>query len=340
MRLATFLKFVLAFVVVATTVANGANAANTAPFSLTFTTRNTLEPGQPEMLEAFANAAQFSDTISFFWNWGDDHQVAAITTVVMLAQRMGFKVVINMSGNLGKLLPPGYQPTFADPAIAGKYINAVAYLASLKPTYLNIYSEVNLLATYSPSEYSNYQKIYANAYRTAKAASPSTLIGTSYVDVLWVGKHQQALTDQLSPHDFIGITSYPFNQFLQVSDIPGDWYSQWRTVYPNERLLFTEIGWSSAPAPLSPVQQALFVAALPRLMQNVSPEVIAYVLQYDGPFNNIGDLTPAQWAFYEFFGADPVTLFDQFNHLGLFTADGQPKPAWYAARNLDFNVGR
>jgi len=105
-------------------------------------------------------------------------------------------------------------------------------------------------------------------------------------------------------------------------------------------LLFTEIGWSSAPAPLSPVQQALFVAALPRLMQNVSPEVIAYVLQYDGPFNNIGDLTPAQWAFYEFFGADPVTLFDQFNHLGLFTADGQPKPAWYAARNLDFNVGR
>jgi hypothetical protein len=98
-----------------------------------------------------------------------------------------------------------------------------------------------------------------------------------------VGDNQQALPNQLAPHDFIGITSYPFNQFTQVVGIPSYWYSQWRAAYPAERLLFTEIAWGSA-LPLSPIDQAAFIAALPRLMQDVWPEVIAYATQYDGSF--------------------------------------------------------
>jgi hypothetical protein len=273
------------------------------------------------MQEAFANAIQFGDTISFFWDWGDEGGLVELATGVMLARSAGFKVVINLTNLPGESIPPDYQPTFADPAVSAAYIRDVAYLASLQPTYLNIYSEVNILAAYDPPEYANYQKIYANAYQAAKAASPATLVGTSYVDVLWVGYNQQALPDQLGPHDFIGITSYPFNQFLQVSNIPNYWYSQWRAAYPSERLLFTEIAWGSAP-PLSPIEQALFVAALPRLMQNISPEVIAYAMQYDGTF-----------------GTDPTPPYNEFNYLGLLTVYGQPKPAWYAAKNL-FGAGQ
>jgi hypothetical protein len=67
---------------------------------------------------------------------------------VTLAQSLGFKVVINLTNLPGQPIPSGYQPSFADPAIAAAYIRDVAYLASLKPTYLNIYSEVNILVPY------------------------------------------------------------------------------------------------------------------------------------------------------------------------------------------------
>jgi hypothetical protein len=327
MRLLHALIGALSFALVPVIFAGVADAATTAPFCLTFTTRTTAPNGQIKLQEAFANAAQFGDTISFFWDWGDEGGLVELTTGVMLAQSAGFKVVINLTNLPGKSIPSDYQPTdyqpaFADPGVAAAYIRDVAYLASLQPTYLNIYSEVNILAAYDPPEYANYQKIYANAYQAAKAASPTTLVGTSYVDVLWVGDHQEGLPHQLAPHDFIGITSYPFNQFPQVADIPNYWYSQWRAAYPDERLLFTEIAWGSAP-PLSPIDQALFIAALPRLMQAVSPEVIAYAMQYDGSF-----------------GADPTPPYNQFNYLGLLTVYGQPKPAWYAAKILNFAVGR
>jgi hypothetical protein len=322
MRLLLALIGALSFAVGPAMFAAAAGAATTAPFSLTFTTRSTAPNGQVKLQEAFANAVQFGDTISFFWDWGDEGGLVDLTAGVMLAQSVGFKVVINLTNLPGQSIPSGYQPSFADPAIAAAYIRDVAFLASLKPTYLNIYSEVNILAAYDPPEYANYQKIYANAYQAAKAVSPDTLVGTSYVDVLWVGDSQQALSNQLAPHDFIGITSYPFNQFAQVAGIPSYWYSQWRTAYPDERLLFTEIAWGSA-SPLSPTEQAAFIAALPRLMQDVSPEVIAYAMQYDGSF-----------------GTDPTPPYNEFNYLGLLTAYGQPKPAWYAAKSLSFDVGR
>src|SRR6516165_7946359 len=103
----------LSFAVVPVIFDGVADAATTAPFSLTFTTRSTAPNGLVKLQEAFANAIQFGDTISFFWDWGDEGGLVDLTTGVMLAQSAGFKVVINLT-----TIPSGYQPSFADPAIA------------------------------------------------------------------------------------------------------------------------------------------------------------------------------------------------------------------------------
>src|SRR5258708_4993073 len=169
--------------------------ASTSPFSLTFTIRQleTLNGEQATLQQAFANAAQIGDQISFFWNWADESELPALVSNVKLAQLMGFKVAINLSINNipGITAPPGYNPTFGDMATAEKYIDDVTYLAALGPTYLNIYAESNVLAQYDAAEYRNLQMIYPIAYHAAKIASPTTLVGTSYLDMLWVGYQQQ-----------------------------------------------------------------------------------------------------------------------------------------------------
>ena len=312
-----------------------------SPFSLTFTIQQSLFPQGTKALidEAFGNASQFGHTISFFWDWASDDQLSSLIADVKLAQALGFKTVVNMTVNDVPLMdaPPGYAATFASPATSTKYIQDVALLASVNPTYLNIYPEVNLLARYDAPEFANYEKVYPTAYAVAKAASSTTLVGTSMLDVVWEGNHEQGLPDQLGPHDFIGVTTYPFSQFATPADLPADWYSQWRTVYPTSKILFTEVGWGSA-APLSDEAQAQYIAALPAMMAGASPDVIAWSLQYDGAWYNTADLKPFQLQFFQQVGKDPQFLYDQFNADGLFNDDGSPKASYYAAKNLNFNV--
>ena len=314
----------------------GANS----PFSLTFTIQQSLFPQGTEVLlrEAFGNASQFGHTISFFWDWAYDDQLPALIADVKLAQALGFKTVVNMTVNDVPLMdaPPGFAATFASAATSMKYIQDVGLLASINPTYLNIYPEVNLLARYDAPEFANYRKVYPTAYAVAKAASPTTLVGVSMLDVVWQGNHQQALPDQLGAHDFIGVTTYPFSQFATPSDLPPRWYSQWRDVYPTSKILFTEVGWGSA-APLSERDQAQYLAALPAMMAEASPDVIAWSLQYDGAWYDTADLKPNQWQFFHDVEADPHFLYAQFNHDGLFNDDGSPKPSFYVAKSLTFS---
>ncbi len=310
-----------------------------SPFSLTFTIQQSLFSQGSEVLlrGAFGNASQFGNTVSFFWDWAYDEQLPSLIADVKLAQELGFKTVVNMTVNDVPHIdaPPGFATTFASAATSMKYLQDVVLLASANPTYLVIYPEVNLLARYDAPEFANYQKVYPTAYAAAKAASPTTLVGVSMLDVVWQGNHQQALPDQLGLHDFIGVTTYPFSQFAKPSDLPARWYSQWRDVYPTSKILFTEVGWGSA-APISERDQAQFLAALPAMMAEASPEVIAWSLQYDGAWYDTADLKPNQWQFFRDVEADPNFLYDQFNHDGLLNDDGTPKPSFYVAKNLDF----
>ncbi len=313
----------------------------TSPFGLTFSVNPAAArvDGPAAVEQAFVNAAAVGRNISFFWDWTRDDELPALVQNVALAQARGFDVVINVIANAipGIIAPSGYAPTFANAATADKYVADMAYLARLHPTDLNLFAEVNLLAQYSPSEYASYVPVYQRAYDAVKVADPAVQVGASFLDLLWVGYQQELLPGALGTHDFIGITSYPSGRFDTVSAMPSDWYSQWRAAYPTEKLLLTEVGWDTSK-PGSEAAQADFIAALPKLLQNVNPQVVAYALEYDGNFYDAQQLSASQSGYYAgTLGVDPTSLFTAFNNTGLLRGDGTAKPAWQAALDLVFD---
>ena len=312
-----------------------------SPFGLTFSVNPDAAriDGPAAVEQAFVNAAVMGRNISFFWDWTRDDELPALVKNVALAKARGFEVVINVIANAipGIIAPDGYAKTFGNAATADKYVADVAYLAGLHPADLNVFAEVNLLAQYSPDEYAKYVPVYQRAYDAVKAVDPAVQVGASFLDLLWVGYKQQALPNTLGPHDFIGITSYPSGRFGSVSEMPADWYSQWRAAYPTDKLLLTEVGWDTSK-PGAEAAQAEFIAALPKLLQYVNPQVVAYALEYDGNFYDPDHLSSSQTGYYaNTLGVDPTTLFSAFNHTGLFNVDGSAKPAWQAALDLAFD---
>ena len=312
-----------------------------SPFGLTFSVNPAAADidGPAAVEQAFVNAAAVGRSISFFWDWTRDDELPALVKNVALAKARGFDVVINVIANAipGIIAPDGYAKTFGNAATADKYVADMAYLAGLHPKDLNVFAEVNLLAQYSPDEYAKYVPVYSRAYDAVKAVDPAVQVGASFLDLLWVGYKQTALPNTLGKHDFIGITSYPSGRFASVSEMPVDWYSQWRATYPTDKLLLTEVGWDTSK-PGSEAAQADFIAALPKLLQYTKPEVVAYALEYDGKFYDSEHLSSSQASYYNgTLGVDPNSLFSAFNNTGLFRTDGTAKPAWQAALDLQFD---
>jgi hypothetical protein len=282
------------------------------------------------------NAKNFGNSITFVVDWYEPNNLTLMQQDVDLAEQDGLQVTIQLASNndlFGGV--PGCTPpktSFGDAATAQQYEQAVAIAAGLKPAYLNLYPEVNLLDVFLPSEYSYYQQIYPQAYDEAKAISPQTQVGASFLDSLWVNDNETALPNQLGPHDFIGITDYAYNQYATPADIPSNWYQQWRTAYPNEPLMFSELGWPTA-APSSDQEQVSYIQRLPSLMAGVDPVGIFWALTYDDDFT-LGTLTPAEQACYEKAGTSADTLLTELNSIGLYDADGNPKPGLAAAKAL------
>jgi hypothetical protein len=313
------------------------------PFAWTFTPKQSTIVVSEDLAvqETIGYAKQVAKTMVFFTSWSDPDNFAGLQQHVQAARDSGLDIAICVTINTlpGIYAPANYVASFSDPETAQLYVYNMGLLAAMQPKFLVLYAEVNILAQYNSNEYANYQEIYSNASHRAKSISPNTLVGVSLLDAIWVQNRAQEinLPYALGNHDFIAVTSYPANQFNKVSDVPANWYLQWRTAYPNERLLFTEIGWTTA-TPGSLDEQANFVLALPKLMEGVNPELITWALAFDGKFYLVQDLTQSTLAFYQSIHTDPAALFNRLNNTGLITDQGVVKPAWRAVKIL-FGLG-
>jgi hypothetical protein len=77
MRLVHALIGALSFAVVPAMFAGVADAATTAPFFVTFTTRSTALMGLS--CRKPRKRSSLGDTISFFWDWGDEGGLVDLT---------------------------------------------------------------------------------------------------------------------------------------------------------------------------------------------------------------------------------------------------------------------
>jgi hypothetical protein len=296
-----------------------------------------------EIAQSVQEAAAVGKDMSFFWEWRQGSPLySAAAVIIPAAQALGLGTLVQIQPvSLGVVTPPPdvTATSFGDAQLRSRYLADVASLAQLYPTYLNLAPEINFLYLLNPSEFAQFQTLYAQAYSSVKTISPATKVGVSYHLDLMFQFSQFGLINLLGPQDYVGFTTYPASLVYQgvfpsISQIPAEYYTRTRLL-TQMPILFTEVGWPSAGRG-SAQDQAAFVALLPQLMAGVHPDVVMWAKEHDDPHLSPSSLTPQELAVLAAFGVDPQQLCDELNSTGLRNWDGSAKPAWSAALSLVF----
>ena len=215
--------------------------------------------------------------------------------------------------------------SITEPAVQQAYRNYVLAVAKkLKPDYLGLMAETNLVRAMAPAT------LYAAAVRAANdtaaalraAGSKATLMTSVQVDAAWgvLGGHGPYVGVDKDFADFpfvevMGLSSYPYFGYAKPEDMPDDYFSR----LLNGRkmpVMVVEGGWSSAsvgPVKSSPQLQARYVERLAQLADKVQARGVIQLLFADLDLESF----PKPWP-------DILPL---FTSIGLVDADFKPKPA-------------
>ncbi len=325
--------------------AQASMAAKDTPLGIELVPANFPNSSVDDVTRALAITAIVGSHASKIWNWGDVASLDKLNTLTVLMKRQGLKSMLQMGTHfLGNPSPPaGLVASFTDPATQARFLHDVGVMAASKPDYLVLTTEANLMHRFNNPEFENYRSLYAQAYALVKTISPQTQVGVSYLYSLWFANFHIDKIDVpalLKPADFIAFTTYPEwlireGHFATITDIPPDWYGASRKAYPNERLIFSEVGWASKVRG-TPEIQAEYISNLPRLMSTTKPELLTWSLLHDVEFYTRALLDDQSTAFLISIGVDIDALFGHFNGMGLLDGFGMPKPALYTAAQLVF----
>lgn len=245
----------------------------------------------------------------------------ALEVVDALADRYGY-LALSVTGVAftedGTLLRPIDGPTF------DRYVAAArAYAGERRPPYLGLGVEVDTAWRNDPEGFERYVELFAAVAEAVAAVSPDTELFPVFQlerlsgmqGGLFGGRNDESLAtweliDLFPDAALIGFTTYPSLVFTSAEEIPDDYYRRLLDHTGGRPIVITEMGWHAegdfGPYSGSEEEQARFVARLPELFEDAG--VIFYV-----------------WSF----------LYDQeaqvvFDSMGLFRADGSPRPAWQA----------
>lgn len=344
-RLSWIASITLAMFVALGFLGGTSHAAKDTPFGVQFIAANTPNSTLEEVNFAFNLSAAIGSHSSFVWHWDDRVFLGLLPSLATMAQQRGLKTLFQIGATLaGEPAPPGKLPkSFGDPEVRKVYLEDTATLASLRPDYLVLCTEVNLMYRFNPAEFNHYITLYREAYDLVKSISPETKVGTSLLHFLWFANYRDNIdvAELLGPRDFVAFTSYPDSLvrdgfFASIADIPAEWYGYVRTAYPNDQILFTEVAWPSKGHE-TPAQQAEYVRNLPRLMSIAKPEIVTWSLLYDVVFFQPSLLSEEAARYIASLGVNVEDLFIRMNGMGLLDTSGYAKPALLEAINLDFS---
>jgi hypothetical protein len=271
----------------------------------------------------------------FIYPWSQADFLDVASKVVALSRQQGLKAMVGLGvttlGEMrGKLDVPGEvrreagsSPSFRSAAVREAFARDAAALAKLKPDYLCLATEINMLALANLDEYRAFAEAYKKIYPDIKRVSPDTKVYVSFQwDFLWmmdakapndVAEHTK-LIDVFRPDlDVIAFTSYPSGMFATPAAMPANYYARIADhTRRSDEILFMEIGWPTKGHG-SEQEQVAFIKRLPALMQDVRPTVLAWPLLHDVKLPLIGD--------------------DLFT-TGIVTADGTIKPGYSALKSI------
>ena len=181
--------------------------------------------------------------------------------------------------------------SFANPVIRDAYKQAAIELATLKPDYFCLATEINLLALQRLDEYLHFVSLYHEAYEEVKRISPSTKVFVSFQfewirildaqEPLNIEEHSQIINVFRPNLDVVGLTTYPSEYHSSPLDMPPDYY-EWiyKHISESERVLLMETGWPTQGTGTD-LEQVLYIARLPDLLKAVDVEILAWALLHD-----------------------------------------------------------
>lgn len=284
------------------------------------TPRNFPHQSPKDMDDAFHLARELGRYSVFIYQW-HEFNLDTVRHMMEKSRRAGLTPIIGLSptmldqGRKDLDLPEsvrtaaGGNVSFANPSIRKSYIDTAEKLAALKPDYLCLATEINLLALQRLDEYLRFAALYKEAYRAVKRISPETKVFVSF-QWEWTRALDAREMDKLTEHtkvisifkpelDVVGLTTYPSPFHADPSKLPDDYYA-WinHHIAPSDTVLLMEAGWPTTGSG-SEEEQRAYINRLPELLAGVNVDIVAWALlhdvnlkEFDANLNTTGLLTP------------------------------------------------
>jgi hypothetical protein len=315
-------------------LAAAAYAHGQAPRGVALTPRNFPSHTMADVDGSFRLARELGRHAVFIYQWGElDREV--VKTMVGKAARARLVAIVGLSpttldqGRKELDLPAalrtqaGGNLSFSNPVIRSSYIKAAASLAELKPPYLCLATEINLLGIQRLAEYLHFVSLYKEAYRAIKKISPATTVFVSF-QWEWMRILDARAPDRIADHsklihvfrpdlDLVGLTTYPSPFHENPARLPPDYYTWiFRHIQPRDPVMIMEAGWPTSGTG-SEAEQVAFIARLPGLLKGINLVGLEWALLHDVQ----------------------VGSFDaNLNTVGLRYRDGRPKAGYERFRTL------
>jgi hypothetical protein len=305
-----------------------------APRGVALTPRNFPNHTMADVDESFRLARELGRHAVFIYQWGElDRDV--VKTMLAKAAKSRLVAIVGLSpttldqGRKELDLPAalrrqaGGNVSFSNPVIRSSYIKAAASLAELKPPYLCLATEINLLGIQRLAEYLHFVSLYKEAYRAVKKISPATTVFVSF-QWEWMRILDARAPDRIADHsklihvfrpelDLVGLTTYPSPFHENPARLPPDYYTWiFRHIQPREPVMIMEAGWPTSGTG-NEAEQVAFIERLPGLLKGINLVGLEWALLHDVQIGS--------------FDAN-------LNTVGLRYRDGRPKAGYERFRTL------
>lgn len=267
--------------------------------------------------------------LGVYTNWADSAATEGsvprvVESVYRSAETYGFVPVVGLGFQQDRGNGVTSTVAWSDSGQRARAIAAaVAVARAHTPELLALGVEVNRLYESDPAAFDGYVAGYSVMYDQVKAVSPGTLVfpvfelemtkGKAYL----MGGHrgpEWGLLDRFAGRmDAAAFTTYPFFDAESPSDLPSTYYAEIAS-HVSAPVIFTEVGWPSAPLRTAPTsgyggseaEQAAFVERFRQLTAGL-------------------DLRAALWAFPD--DLNPDFANPAMTSVSLRTNGGARKPA-------------
>ena len=134
----------------------------------------------------FEQAAQIGSHVTWIFEWESLTPMLSLHVIHDKATKKGLKLHLDLSplALFGGRKNPAVSKSvggnsFGDPIVRRAYIDAVLEIAALRPDYLGLATEVNLLAQ-NPSEFASFASLAHEAYAAVKKKYPEQTVTLSF----------------------------------------------------------------------------------------------------------------------------------------------------------------